>query len=42
MGDGQGQFAVKNDEATAKDGSRLHAAVRDPDGNTIELYQIIK
>ena len=27
---------------TAKDGSRLHAAVRDPDGNTIELYQIVK
>jgi catechol 2,3-dioxygenase-like lactoylglutathione lyase family enzyme len=27
---------------TIKDGERLHAAIRDPDGNTIELYQTIK
>jgi catechol 2,3-dioxygenase-like lactoylglutathione lyase family enzyme len=27
---------------TIKDDQRLHAAIRDPDGNTIELYQNIK
>jgi catechol 2,3-dioxygenase-like lactoylglutathione lyase family enzyme len=23
-------------------GGSMHAAIRDPDGNTIELYQIVK